>query len=154
MAQRAISPVVGTVLLLAITIVLAGTMSAVILTPDVEPSIPTTRFSATADASTDSITLTHEGGQALDPDSVDVQIKVDGQSLDHQPPIPFFAAKGFKSGPTGPFNSQTRGNWTAGEAGTVELATSNTPLLSDGATVEITISRDGRVLTELEPIAE
>ncbi|WP_158855160.1 type IV pilin [Halorhabdus sp. CUG00001] len=154
MAQRAISPVVGTVLLVAITIVLAGTVGAVVFTPDVEPSIPATRFSATADASADSITLTHEGGQALDPDTLDVRITVDGRSLDHQPPIPFFAATGFESGPTGPFNSATRGNWTAGETGVLELATSNAPLVSDGASVEITVRRDGHVLTELEVIAE
>lgn len=154
MGQRALSPVVGTVLMLAITVLLAGTVGAVLLAPTVDSSMPTTRFSATADASADRITVTHEGGRALDPDSLTVRIDVDGRSLDHQPPIPFFAAKGFESGPTGPFNSATRGNWTAGETGTLELAGSNAPLLTDGSTVEVTITRDDRVLATLETTAE
>jgi flagellin-like protein len=154
MGQRAISPVVGTVLLLAITVLLAGTVGAVLLTPNVESSMPATRFSATVDASANKISVTHDGGEALDPNSLDVRIEVDGRTLDHQPPIPFFAAKGFKSGPTGPFNSATRGNWTVGETGTLELATTNAPSISDGATVEITITRDNRVLAALETTAD
>ncbi|WEL16387.1 MULTISPECIES: type IV pilin [unclassified Halorhabdus] len=154
MVDRAVSPVVGIVLVVALTVLLAATVGTMALGTTTPDPGATVQLSANADAASDAVALTHEGGDALDPAAIDVNIAIDGTDLTHQPPVPFFAATGFVSGPTGAFNSKTTGPWTAGETARLELASTNNPLLTDGATVTVTVTEETNVLARLETTAE
>lgn len=135
MADRAVTPVVAVVLLTAVTVVGATAVGAA-LTFEPPTKAPTAAFEADADA-TGTISVTHRGGDAVDPDSLRVTIRVDGDPLDEQPPVPFFSAAGFESGPTGAFNSATQDHWRAGETATLTVAGTNEPSLTRGSSVEL-----------------
>lgn len=146
-ADRGIAPVVGVVLLIAITTVVAGAMAAGLSGADALSrlrTVPSTvLIEASANATADRVTLVHRGGDPLDVAELRVHVTVDGEALAHQPPVPFFAAEGFAAGPTGPFNVAGNDRWTAGEAASFEIARTNTPLLESGAEVTVRIYRDG-----------
>lgn len=150
---RALSPVLGTALLLVITVALAGTVGLVVFEDAAAEPTPQTTFSLSADASADRIVLTHEGGDTLSTTDLTIRVRVDGDSLEHQPPVPFFAASGFHGGPVGPFNAATDPEWSAGEDAGFELASTNAPLLDVGSTVEVTISSESGVIAEVETAA-
>lgn len=150
--SRALSPVVGTVTLIAV-VVIAATAVGALVTVETPATSPVAQFSVTADAGTDRIALTHEGGDAVAVSDLSVTISVDGRPLAHQPPVPFFAARGFESGPTGPFNSASDDDWSAGERATVSLASTNSPRLAPGASVEVRLSTDRGVVAAVETTA-
>lgn len=146
--QRGTSPVIGVVLLLAITVLSAAAVGLVVSNSPPEPP-PTAAFDGTVDPVVDRITLTHVGGDTIDLTTVSVRITVDGDPLAHQPPVPFFAAKGFRSGPTGPFNTASPDRWRAGQTASFRLAATNDPAdISPGDTVRI------RILTRQWTVAE
>lgn len=151
---RGLSPVVGTVLLVAITVALAGLAGAVVV--DSAPGDPTphARISVDANAGPDRIAVTHEGGDTLSTEKVSVRVSVDGQPLTYQPPVPFFAARGFRGGPTGPFNPSADPEWSAGETAELRLASTNAPLIDPASTVTVTVSTDSGVIAELETEVE
>ncbi|WP_135827470.1 type IV pilin [Halorussus halobius] len=153
MSDRSLSPVLGVVLLVAITATLAGVVGSVALGTDVPTDSTTAALDLRTDADANRVTLVHRGGEALDVTDLTVRIAVDGRALDAQPPVPFFSAPGFRPGPTGPFNSATDREWTAGERASVRLAQTNDPLIAPGASVSVTLSADGRVLAELDATA-
>jgi hypothetical protein len=95
------------------------------------------------------IALTHEAGPSLRLAMVDVHISVDQEPLLHQPPIPFFAANGFRSGPHGPFNSASDGVWSVGERGAIRVAGTNSPQPLPGRFVDVTILYRGCVIGEI-----
>lgn len=144
--DRAAAPAVAVVLLVAVAVVAAGALAAGLPGPGDAP--PRAVLEASADAATDRVTLVHRGGDALAVEALAVRIAVDGEPLDHQPPVPFFSATGFAPGPAGPFNSGSDGEWTAGETAAVELAGTNEPLLEPGATVTVRVYSDGRKVAE------
>ncbi|WP_327050497.1 type IV pilin [Halomicrococcus gelatinilyticus] len=154
MSSRALSPVVGTALLVVVTVVLAGTLGAVALesTSVRPPSHAAVTVSADADA--DRLTFVHRAGDSLPVDRLTVVVRVDGTPLAHQPPVPFFAATGFRSGPTGPFNSAANETWDAGERTSVRLAGTNAPLFEPGDSVAVRILLDGRLLVAVRTTAE
>jgi len=145
MSGRAAAPVVGVVLLTAVTVLAAGTLGAAVLADPPTPA-PNAAFDVEADA-TGEVRLTHHGGDGVDPAALRVRVRVDGEALAHQPPVPFFAARGFRAGPTGPFNSAAEGAWRAGETASFRVAGTNEPSLTSGATVEV------RLYVERERIA-
>lgn len=147
---RGLSPVVGTVLLVAVTVTLAGLAGAVVLDSDPGESPPYARLSATADAGSDQIVLTHEGGDTISSEELTVRVSVDGEQLAHQPLVPFFAARGFSGGPTGPFNPSADPNWSAGETASFELASTNAPLIDPGSTVTVTLVTKHGTVAEIE----
>lgn len=147
MSDRALSPLIGCLLLTAITVASAGIVGAAVAV-DPPSSAPVASFDAEADASGE-IRLTHRGGDAIDPDSLRVRIHVDGDPLDEQPSVPFFSARGFESGPTGAFNSATAGDWRAGETASLRLAGTNGPSLYAGANVEIQVYVEGQRIAAL-----
>lgn len=145
MSRRAVAPVVGVALLVAVT-VLAGAVVAGALA-DVRPpgTPPQARLSLVAHPD-GQVRLIHEGGDALDVTDLRVRVRVDGEGLRHQPPVPFVGAPGFDGAPSGPFNPAADGRWTAGEAAGFRVAGTNAPPLSRGATVRVTVySGDYRV---------
>jgi len=146
-ATRGTAPVVGIVALLAVGLLLGGVVAA-----GAEAVATATGQDIGADGADapgsiavslrvegDTIALTHEAGPDLPISEVRVVIAVDGTALDHQPPVPFFAARGFHAGPTGPFNVASDGTWTAGETASVRVAGTNHPEPAPGRTVSVTI---------------
>jgi FlaG/FlaF family flagellin (archaellin) len=151
MPDRAAAPALGAVLLVALAVVTAAGVGALVA---VEPPEETTSAAFTASAAPDgTVSVTHRGGDAVDPDRLRVRISVDGRRLADQPPVPFFAAEGFVSGPTGPFNRGYAGRWTAGETAAVRVAATNRPAVRSGATVTVRLYVDGRRLAVLETTA-
>lgn len=149
-ADRATSPVASVVLLLAVTAALAGVAGAAVLdaADSAAASAPASAaapvsLSASASASADRVTLVHEAGPTLDVRALSLRITVDGAPLARQPPVPFFAARGFRSGPTGPFNSASDPRWSAGEAASLELAGTNHPSMAPGDEVTVRLYADG-----------
>lgn len=148
---RGISPVAGVVLLLAITVLLAGTVSVVALGIPV-PATPVTPVTATvtATADTNEITITNEDHRVLDVRNLDIRIEIDGTPLEHQPPVPFFSATGFRSGPNGAFNDAANPYWEPGETVSLRIATTNNPQLTPHATLTVRIYRNGIPIATLE----
>lgn len=144
MRARAVSPVIGVVLVTALAVITAAAVATAVPTALDDPT-PVVAFDIDADASGE-IRIEHRGGDALEGDSIRVRVEVDGEPLDRQPPVPFFSAPGFESGPTGVFNSATSGVWRAGETASFTVAETNDPTLSTGSTVRVRLySDDGSV---------
>jgi flagellin-like protein len=146
-SDRALSPVIGCLLLTAITVVGAVVVGTAVAVDPPSPA-PAAHFEAEADAS-GAVRVTHLGGAAIAPENLRVRVRVDGEPLAAQPPVPFFSARGFESGPTGPFNSAYTGEWRAGETAAFRVAGTNEPTLTAGAMVEIRIYVDGTETAEL-----
>lgn len=154
MTRRALSPVIGTVLVLVVTLLVAGAAGASLLDMASleEPPEPVS-LSASAESETNTITLVHEAGPPLDVRDLDIKIVIDGRPLFHQPPIPFVGARGFAGAPSGPFNAAADPAWTAGESASVRLADTNRPLLDDGESVSVVVFEGDHKLLEVETTA-
>jgi FlaG/FlaF family flagellin (archaellin) len=143
-----LTPVVGVVTMLAVTVVLASVAGAALI-DDAAPSDPAPTVALSLSASTDRVSITHRGGEALDVSQLRVRVTVNGTRLAQQPPVPFFAATGFEPGPTGPFNAAADPTWTAGETATFAVAGTNRPTIGPDATLSVTIYRRDRLVAEL-----
>lgn len=150
MSNRALSPVVAVVFLLVVTLVLAGTIGAVSIRSVSLHEPKQVAIDLTADAATNRLTFAHRAGESLDVESIDLEIRVNGEPLASQPPVPFFSADGFHAGPTGPFNSASDSTWRSGEVATLELAGTNAPLLEPGDEVVVRIVENGALVAEIE----
>jgi flagellin-like protein len=147
-SYRGLSPVIGVVCLVGITVVLAATVGVV-----VPASIPAEPTVATFDVAVEpdgELRMTHQGGDVIDPESIALHVRVDGEPLAEQPPVPFFSASGFESAPTGAFNSATGGTWRTGETASLRIAATNAPAIEPGDTISIRLSVDGYGVVELE----
>lgn len=145
--QRGLSPILGIVLLVAVTVSLSATV--LVASPEIgTESQKMVHFSVAADGDTGEIVLTHEGGDTVDATRLQVEIEIDGEPLAHQPPVPFFSATGFHSGPTGPFNHKSDPEWRAGETASLRVASTNDPQLVAGSRVTVRITSDSSVLYE------
>lgn len=153
MPDRATSPVLGIVLLLVVTVALAGTVGTVALGTTMPSDSPRAAIDMRIDADANRLTFVHRGGEGLDVSELSVQVRIDGTALDAQPPVPFFSASGFRPGPTGPFNSAADSEWSAGETASFRLAGTNDPLLSPGSAVTVAISVDETVIAEVDGTA-
>lgn len=146
--DRAVAPVVGVALLLAITVMAAsavGTAALVLETPT-EPT--QAAVSLSVDAEMDRLRLTHRGGRPLNVTRISLSVAVDGDPLVDQPQVPFFAAHGYVSGPTGPFNSGSEPHWSAGETAGFRLASTNSPAIDSGDQVTVRITREGQTVIQ------
>lgn len=148
--NRALSPVVGTLLLVAVTVAIAAVLAATVGTAALGPvgtdggaTTSFTKLSVEATADGD-VTLTHEAGDPIDVGDVAVTVRVDGTPLSDQPPVPFFSATGFEPGPTGPFNSAADPTWSVGESASFTIDAENTPHPHPGENLVVTVTRDGR----------
>jgi FlaG/FlaF family flagellin (archaellin) len=145
------APVAG-VLLIAITVVLAGGVAAAALDGPSATVPPSAVLSLSA--TDDRIAIAHRGGDPIDVAAVTVRVSVDGEPLEEQPPVPFFSAAGFHPGPTGPFNSAGDDTLRVGETATFRVADTNDPTLEPGRTVTVEIAADGRPVARLETVVE
>lgn len=145
--NRATAPV-AVVLLVGLCVVLAAGIGAALTSPDLQqsPRYVTMEGEATADGT---ITLTHTGGAALDVRRLTVTVTVDGTPLTKQPPVPFFSASGFYSGPSGPFNNAADPAWTTGETAGFSVAGTNDPPLVPGSDVVVKLSINEQPIAEM-----
>jgi len=149
-SRRAVAPVIGITLLVAVTVVLAAVVGAFAIgvggqTDDAPQAAITAEF---GNEYPNQINLTHEGGDALDVRNLTVRIFVDGEPLEHQPDVPATGMDGFRYSPTGPFNSRSDNTWTAGETASLIVATTtNSPQPSDGSQVIVKIYSNGKAVT-------
>jgi FlaG/FlaF family flagellin (archaellin) len=150
-SSRALAPLTG-VLVIALTVGLAAATSGAIFVAgdvgDVTDDTPR-RASLSLSVTDDVLSFTHRGGDTLDVTRVELVVAVDGEPLASQPPVPFFSARGFDSGPRGPFNAASDPQWTAGETATLSLAGTNQPTLSTGSLVTVDVYVGDRLLAEL-----
>lgn len=150
---RAVTPVLATLILCAIVVVFAASIGTVFAgVSDVsEPSSPTVVDLAVEG---DTFTFTHEHGEPLDVRALTLEIRVDGEPLSKQPPVPFFSAAGFRPGPSGPFNSASSGQWQPGQTASFSVAGTNSPTIEPGATVEARFYTDEDVpIVTVEAVA-
>lgn len=133
--SRASTGPVAVVALASLAVCLAAVVvgaTAVSLPQQPEP------VSVSLDASsTGRITLSLDAGGPLDVRRLGVRVSVDGHPLAAQPPVPFFAAAGFRSGPTGTFNRNADPQWTVGETASIRIAHTNTPFPERGESVTV-----------------
>lgn len=152
--ERALAPLAG-VLLLATVVVLGGVVAATLVGSVGGTDLrapPTVGATCSADAATGTLSVTHRAGDALNPATLRVRVRVDGDPLAHQPPVPFFASEGFASGPTGPFNRGWTGQWSPGTTASLRLAGTNSALPA-GATVRMRLWADGRPVVDCSTTA-
>ncbi|MFC7081795.1 type IV pilin N-terminal domain-containing protein [Halorussus caseinilyticus] len=149
MSDRATSPVLGIVLLLAVTAALAGTVASIAFGTTTPAESPRAAIDLRVDADANRLTFVHRGGDVLDARDLTLRVRIDGTALDAPPPVPFFSATGFRPGPTGPFNSATDPEWSAGETASFELAGTNSPTISPGSEVVVVISVGESVVAEV-----
>ncbi len=151
MIDRGIAPIVATACLLVIVVAIGAIAGGAILGIGSQALTATPQqavITAEADADTGEIELRHEQGAPLDVDRLQVRILVDGQPLAEQPPVPFFSAAGFRSGPEGPFNPAADQRWGVGERASLQVAqTTNNPSLTPGAHIKIELYLDSQQLT-------
>lgn len=158
MSDRALSPVVAVVALVGVTVVLTAAVAAgTVALADENSRTPlddrsTARVAFSLAVSDDTVALRHEGGPPLSVRRLRLRVEVDGTPLRHQPPVPFFAARGFRSGPTGPFNAAADGTWSAGERASFAVAGTNDPSLADGRRVTVTVYGERGRLARLSAV--
>lgn len=139
--DRGASPVVAVVLLVGVTVVCAAGIGTVLFGQAAAVGDPAPRASLSLSVTADRVALVHEGGDALDVSELRFRVAVDDERLAHQPPLPFFSARGFRPGPTGPFNSASDPTWTAGEVAAFQVAGTNRPTLDPGDEVTVEVYR-------------
>lgn len=151
--DRGLSPVFATVLLVGVTVVGAAVVGTLMFGQVAALDGPAPQASFSISASGDQVVLVHEHGDAIPVGPLRVEVAIEGEPLEHQPPVPFFAATGFHGGPSGPFNPSDDGNWTAGESASFRVAGTNTPALESGAALTVELfhgeSRIAKLMTEV-----
>ena len=72
--KRGVSPVIGVILMVAITVVLAAVIGTFVLgfSGELGDSAPQARFNFNCDTGADTVTITHEGGDALEGSNINV----------------------------------------------------------------------------------
>ena len=148
MDSRGITPAIGLVILVVITVLLASTvlyLGSIDLAEDSSRIV----IEGTVDPAADRITLQHAGGDSLSVTEIDIRVFVDDRPLKHQPPVPFTGAKGFDEAPSGPFNSQSSHKWDPGERASLSLAGTNEPLPTVDSTVVVRISSGDTLIAEV-----
>jgi hypothetical protein len=135
----------GAPVALAVAVVVAVAVGGVALGA-LPSDRPTAAVTLVVDPGSDRLTLAHRGGDPLDVRRLRLRVRVDDRPLDHQPPVPFFAARGFRSGPTGPFNARSDPRWRPGERASLRLAGTNAPLVDPGDRVAVTVRAGDRTV--------
>ncbi|MFD1570056.1 type IV pilin N-terminal domain-containing protein [Halorubrum laminariae] len=143
------APVAG-VLLLAITVVLAGGVVAAAIDAPPEPAPSAVLSLSVTD---DRIAIAHRGGDPIDVTKLTVRVRIDGEPLTRQPPLPFFSASGFRPGPSGAFNAASANTLRSGDTASFRVAGTNDPTLEAGRRVSVELSVDGQPVASLEATA-
>lgn len=147
--RRAVSPVVGVVLLVGLTVCIAALLGTIVFGQAAALDGPAPRATFSIDAVGDRITIVHDRGDSVAVGPLRVTVAIDGEPLTHQPPVPFFAAVGFDGGTTGPFNPSSEGEWTAGQQASFGVAGTNSPTLNPGAAVTVDLFHGETLIASL-----
>jgi hypothetical protein len=139
-------------LLVAVTVVAAAGVRAFL--PSLPGDSPEPRGVAAEATSDGTVALTLLAGPRVNPGPLDVRVEVEGEPLARQPPVPFFSASGFHSGPTGAFNAASDDDWTVGETVTFRNAATNEPVPAVGDTVRVELRARGQLLGAAETTVE
>lgn len=155
---RAVAPIVGVLALLAVTVALAATIAIGVGVGFTDGALlesgPDAAFDLEADADRSELTLEHVGGEPVNVTELELEIAVNGESLERQPPVPFVGADGYRGAPSGPFNPETDPEWRVDETATLRVAETNDPAIRSGDTVSVTVVVDGTVVADLEATAD
>jgi FlaG/FlaF family flagellin (archaellin) len=146
--ERALAPVAGALLLLLCALLAAGVAASALSASPGDPA-PRAAFDLEVDPATDAVTVVHAGGDPVQPNRLRLRVTVDGEALARQPPVPFFAARGFRSGPRGPFNAGWNGSWRVGQVARFRLAATNAPGIEAGDDVRVRLYAGERLLADL-----
>ena len=150
-ATRAGAPLVGTLLIVGLAVVVATIAATALVGVDTAPEpAPSAAIELSVDG--DTLRFTHESGDTLDVRTLSVRLAVDGEPLAHQPPVPFFSSTGFEPGPTGPFNSASDAEWSAGETASLTVASTNSPAIESGSTVSVRLTTDAGSVIRAETV--
>ncbi|TMT87766.1 type IV pilin [Haloterrigena sp. H1] len=150
---RAVTQSIGVILLVALTVCLATVVAVNAGAWSLERQSQTATFELSADGDRAAIVITHIAGDDIDVEALPVTIAVNGTELTVQPPVPFVGAHGFDGTPDGPFNAKSDSTWTAGERAGVSIAGTNSPTLTAGDSVTVTLAVDDRQVATLETTA-
>lgn len=163
--DRGTVPVVAVVLLLVVSVAGATTLTAVADQPgdlgwtratplaSSAPGVAPVSLSISFSVDGRRLTVVNHGGGSLHVRRLSLTVSVDGTPLRHQPPVPFFAARGFRPGPTGAFNVGSDGRLSPGERASVRLAGTNGPLPSRGSQVRVVVRVGDRAVASLRAVA-
>lgn len=151
--ERGISPVLGVVLLVAITIALVAVVAASVGAWSLEPASPTAAFDLEVDAERNAVRIDHVAGDPVDVTELTVFVEVNGEALSNQPPVPFVGAEGFYGAPEGPFNAEAESRWLPGERAEFRVAGTNDPSIEVGDDVVVRLAVNGRTIAELTATA-
>jgi len=113
--DRAVSPVIGVILMVAITVILAAVIGTFVLGlgDQVSESAPQAQFTFDySDGATDSIEITHDGGDAIE--AADLNVSISGASGSGSPNAQFLWTTVGSSGTV-----------SAGSSGTIDDTTVN-----------------------------
>lgn len=152
---RGSTTVVALALLVAVAAAIAGVVGATtfgIATEATGETIPTASLALSVEG--DRLVFAHRAGETLDVRRLRLRIRVDGEPLTHQPSLPFFAARGFRAGPTGPFNAAGEPVWEVGETASLRIASTNRPRPAPGSRVTATVYAGERPVAELSAQVE
>ncbi|MBP2251169.1 flagellin-like protein [Halarchaeum solikamskense] len=83
--DRGVSPVIGVILMVAITVILAAVIGTFVLGlgSNVGNNAPSATFNYDYNDSAENLTITHQGGDALDNSSINVTASGQGYSVDY-----------------------------------------------------------------------
>ncbi|MDL5363559.1 type IV pilin N-terminal domain-containing protein [Halalkalicoccus sp. NIPERK01] len=151
---RAISPVLGVVLLAACAVLLSATVGAMALAYEPAEPASTVLVIGAVDAGDNEVTLTLDRGGPLDVRRLTLVVEIDGEPLEKQPTVPAYSQSGFTGFPSGPFNAGTDPEWNRGESASLTVAkTTNSPQPDPGSRVEIRIFEDDLPIATVETTA-
>lgn len=138
--ERGVSPVIGVILMVAITVILAAVIGSFVLNlgDQIGGSTPQAQLGVSVSATDNEVTLEHNGGDEIQADTTRVVVKVDGATYD----IPAGASgtiilRTGGEAVIGNYGSEVGVDWNSD--GTAESTTSGTLSIDDGDEVKITV---------------
>lgn len=150
---RALSPVVGTALLVACVVAMAAIVGTMALAGGPPHPASAVLVGATADAETNEVVLTLERGGPLDVRALTVVIEVEGEPLEKQPTVPAYSQTGFLGFPSGPFNASADPSWERGRSAGLRIAETNDPLPEPGSRVTVRLFENDLPIAVVETTA-
>ncbi|RQG96705.1 type IV pilin [Natrarchaeobius oligotrophus] len=152
--ERGVSPLVGVLALVAITVCLAAVVAIGAAGWSIGSAGPTAAFELSASSETNVVSIDHVAGDAIDVRELSLAVEIDGEPLSEQPPVPFVGAEGFEGTPSGPFNERADPEWRSGERASFVVATNNEPDLESGESIAVRLAVDGSHVATLESTVE
>lgn len=139
--DRGVSPVIGSFLLVALTVCFAAVVAVAFGSIPIDSARPDAAFGMEVGAD-GGVELDHVAG-----DPVDVgELSVNGEPLDHQPDVPFHGNEGFDGAASGPFHPGSGSEWLTGETASVKVAGTNDPEIDSGDRVTVVLAGDGETI--------